>query len=115
LGDDYRGRRRENPRTVRVIDDVRDVPIYHLEPSDGMRSPIAPVFTQRDDRQLAVHFCYCQSPRHSLPFIVSEVWRFVERSDKAIGDAESRIRADEFTESLPITLIEPVDVEMQKP
>ena len=64
---------------MRVIHDVRDVPIYHREPSDGMRPPIAPVLAQRDDCQLTVHLCHCQSPRHCLTFIVSEVWRFVER------------------------------------
>ena len=99
---------------MRVIRDVRDVLICHLESNDGTGPPFVSVLAQRDDCQLAVQFCYRQPPRHGLAFIVPEVGRFVEGSDKAICDAESSIRADEFAESLPITLIEAVDVEMQK-
>jgi hypothetical protein len=99
---------------MRVIRDVHDLLICHLEAGDGRGSPFVSVWAQRDDCQLAVHFCHCQSPRHSLVFIVPEVGRFVERSDEAICDAESSIRADEFAESVPITLIEAVDLEMQK-
>ena len=115
LGDDDRGRRRENPRTMRVIRDVGDLLICHSQSSDGTGPPFVSVLAQRDDCQLAVHFCHRQPPRNGLAFIVSEVGRFVEGSDKAICDAESSIRADEFAESFPITLIEAVDVEMQKP
>ncbi len=49
LGDDDRGRRRENPRTMRVIRDVRDVLICHLESSDGTGPPFVSVLAQRDD------------------------------------------------------------------
>ena len=115
VGHDDRGRRRENPRTMCVVHDAHDVLIDHFESSNRIRSPLASVLAQHYDCQLAVHFCNCQSPRHSLPFIVPEVWRFVDATGKAICDAESSIRANEFAEPLPITLIEPVDVEMQKP
>src|ERR1700704_4856300 len=100
---------------MRVIDDLHDVLIRNLESSGGTGPPFVSVRAERDDCQLAVHFCHCQSPRHRLAFIVSEVWGFVDGSGKAIGDAESSIRADEFAESFPVTLVEPVDVEMQKP
>jgi hypothetical protein len=66
------------------------------------------VLAQRDDCQLAVHFCHCQSPRHRLSFIDPEVWRFVDGTGKAICDQESSIRANKFAESFPIALI--VDV-----
>jgi len=39
----------------------------------------------------------------------------VDGTGKAIRDAKSSIRANEFAEPFPITLIESLDVEMQKP
>ena len=98
-----------------VVHDAYDVLIDHFESSNRIRPPLVPVFSKHNYGQLAVHICNRQSPWHSLPLIVSEIWRFVDRAGKAICDAESSIRADEFAESLPITLIEAVDVEMQKP
>lgn len=100
---------------MRVIDDVHDVLIYDHETGDGIEPPIIAVLTQGDDCQLAVHLCHRKPPRHGLAFIVPKVGRFVEGSGKTIRNAESSIRPDEFAESFPITLIEAVDVEMQKP
>src|SRR6267142_725258 len=115
VGHDYRGRCRENPRTMQVVHDAQDVLIDHFESSNRIRRPFVPVLALHHDCQLAVHFCNCQSPRHSLLFVLPEVRRFVDPTGKAICDAESSIRANEFAKPLPITLIEPVDVEMQKP
>jgi len=100
---------------MRVIRDAHDVLIDHFEPSNGIRPPLVLVLAKHHDCQLAVHICNCQSPWHSLPFVVPEVWRFIDGTGKAIRDAKSSIRANEFAESLPITLIEPVGVEMQNP
>ena len=100
---------------MRVIHNARDVLIDHFEASHGIRPPLVPVLAQRNNCKLAVHFCHRQSPRHRLAFIIPEVWRFVDRTGKAIRDAELSIRANQFAESLPILLIKPVDVEMQKP
>jgi len=98
-----------------VIHDTHNVLIYHFEAHDRIRPPLVRVLAQRDDCQLAMHFCHCQSPRYCLAFVVAEVWLFVDGSGKTICDAESGIRADEFAESIPITLVEAVDVEMQEP
>src|SRR5258708_32048118 len=100
---------------MRVVRDVHDVLICHLESSDGSWPPLAVELAQCDDGQLAVHFRRCQSPWHGLAFIVPEVGRFLEGPGEAICDPESSVGADEFAESVPITLIEAVDVEMQKP
>lgn len=102
---------------MREIHDAHDVLIDHFEPCKGIRTPLALalVLAKYHDCQLAVHFCHCQSPRHSLPFIVSEIWRFVDATGKAICDAESSIRANELAKPLPITLVESVDVQMQDP
>src|SRR5258708_13346978 len=99
---------------MRVIHDAHDVLIDHFEASDRIRRPLLPVLAQYYDCQLAVHFCNFQSPRHSLSFVVPEVWRFADGTGKAICDAESSIRANKFAESLPITLIESADLTMQK-
>lgn len=98
---------------MRVIRNARDVLIHHFESSDGMRPPLVLVLAQRDDCQLAVHFRH--SPGYCQAFIVPEVWRFVDGTGKAICNAESSIGANELAQSIPVTLIEPVDVEMQKP
>ena len=100
---------------MRVVDDVHDMLIYDHETGDGIEPPIIAVLTQCDDCWLAVHLCHRKPPRHDLAFIVPKEWRFVEQSGKTIGNAESSIRSDKFAESFPITLIEAVDVEMQKP
>src|ERR1700712_3321061 len=100
---------------MRVVDDADDVAICHFEASDGSGPPLVFVPAQDDESQVAVHLSDCQSPWQGLAFIVPEVGRFVEGSGKAVCDAESSIRADEFTKSLPIALIETVDVEMQDP
>src|SRR5258708_6689404 len=83
-----------NTDPMGVIRDVGDVLVGPRESSDGTGPQFAPVWAQRDDGQPAVHFCPRQPPRHGLAFIVPEVRRFVERSDKAICDAESSILAD---------------------
>jgi hypothetical protein len=100
---------------MRVIHDARDALINHFEASNRIRPPLVPLLAQHYDCQLAVHFCNCQSPWHSLPFIVSEVWRFVYGAGKAICNTELSIRGNELAESLPITLIESIDLKMQKP
>ncbi len=79
---------------MRKIHDSRDVLIDHFESNHRIRPPLVPVLVQRDNCQLAVHFCNRQPPWHSLPFIVPEVWRFVDRTGKAICDPESSIRAN---------------------
>lgn len=106
---------RKNPRTVPVIHDAGDVFIYYLDSSDGTGPPFVSVWEQGDDGQLAIDLCDGEPPGHGLAFIVPEVWRFVEGSGKAIGYAEPRVGSDEFAESVPIALVEPVDVEMQEP
>src|SRR5215472_1107616 len=98
-----------------IVHDALDVLIDHFEPSDRTGPPFVVVLAQHEDRQLAVHFRHCKSPRYCLPFIVPEVWRFFEGAGKAIRDAESSIGANEFPQPLPITLIEAFDIEMQKP
>jgi len=98
-----------------VVHDARDVLIGHFESRQGIGPPFVPVLPHHDDRQLAVHFCHCEAPRHSLPVVISEVWRFAERPGKAIYNAQLSVRANQFSESVPITLIESIDVEMQKP
>ena len=100
---------------MREIHDAHDALVVHFESSNGIWPPLVLVLAKHDYCQLAIHFCHCQSPWQSLPFIVSEVWRFVDGAGKAIRDAESSIRANEFAESLPIALIEPFHVEMQDP
>ena len=79
---------------MRVVRDVRDVLICHLESGDGTGSPFVSVLAQRD---------HCHSPstsatacRHDtdLAFIVPEVGRFVQGSGKAIDNAKSSVRAD---------------------
>ena len=100
---------------MRVVRDVQDVLICRLNSSDGVGPPFVSIWAHRDNCQLAVHFCHSQSPWHGLAFVVPEVGRFVEGSGQAIGHAESSVGADELAESVPITLIEPVDIEMQKP
>ena len=100
---------------MRVIDNARDVLPYHFESSHRMGPPFVPEVAQHDDRRLAVHFCHRQPPRYWLVFVVPEVWRFVDGSSKPICDVETGVRANEFTQPLPITVIEVVDVEMQKP
>ncbi len=97
---------------MREIYDAHDVLIDHFESSNRIRPPLVLVLAKHYDCQLAVHFCHCKSPRHSLPFIVPEIWRFVDGTTKTICNAESSIRADEFAESLPVTIIESVDVEV---
>src|SRR3981189_3628113 len=99
---------------MRVIHDAHDGLIDYFGRSDRIRRPLVPVLAQHYDCQLAVHFCNCQSPRHSLSFAVPEVWRFADETGKAIWEAKSGIRANKFAEPLPITLIESVDIEMQK-
>ena len=100
---------------MRVVHDARDVLIDHFESGHRIRPPLVPVLPHHDDCHLAVHFCHCESPRHSLPIIISEVWRFVERPGKAIYNAQLSVRANQFAESVPITFIKSIDVEMQKP
>ena len=97
---------------MRIIHDARDVLIDHFESSDRIRPPLSSVLAQHNSCQLAVHFCNCQSPWHSLPVVVPKIWRFVDRAGKAIRDAKSSIRAHEVAESIPITLIESVHVEV---
>jgi hypothetical protein len=99
---------------MHIVDDMRDMPISHFEPSYGVGPPIASGFAQHEDCQLAVHFGYRQSPRHCLAFIVSEIWGFVDGSGEAVHDAKLCVRANEFAQPVPITLIEAVDVEMQE-
>ena len=79
---------------MRVIHDTHDVLIDHFETSDRSRPPLVAVFLQRDDHQLAVHFCHRQPPRHCLAFIVLEIWRFLERTGKAIYNAQLSVRTD---------------------
>src|ERR1700730_1901065 len=95
-----------------VIHNARDVRADYFDASDRSRLPVVAVLVQRDDHQLAVHFRHRQSPWHCLAFIVLEIWRLVDGTDKAIYDAQLSVRANEFAESLPITLIESVDVEV---
>ena len=100
---------------MRVVHDAHDALIDHFESSNRIRLPFVPVLAMHENGQLAVHFCNRQSPWHSLPLIVPEIWRFVDGTGKPISNAESSIRANEFAESVPIALVEPVDVEMQEP
>src|SRR4029077_9720354 len=93
VGHDDQSRRRENPGTMRVFHDAHDALIDHFESSNRIRLPLVPVLAQHDDGQLTVHFCNYQSPWHSLPLIVPEIWRFADGTGKAICDAESSIRA----------------------
>ena len=97
---------------MREIQYARDLLVDHFEANNGIRLPLVPVLAKHCDRQFAIHFCHCQSPWDSLPFIVSEVGRFVDGTGKTVRDAELSIRANEFAESFPIALIEPVDVEV---
>jgi hypothetical protein len=100
---------------MRVVYDAQDVLIDHFKAGDRIGSPFVPVLAKRNDCQLAVHFCHCHSPRHCKSFIVPEIWRFVDGARKAIHDTESSIRANKFADPLPISLIEPVNVETQQP
>ncbi len=79
---------------MRVVHDARDVLIDHFESGHRIRPPLVLVLPHHDDCQLAVHFCNCESPRNSLPIIISEVWRFVERPGKAIYNAQLSVRAN---------------------
>ena len=51
---------------MRVVHDARDVLIDHFESSNRIWPPLISVQAQHDDCQLAVHFCNCQLPWHSL-------------------------------------------------
>ena len=67
---------------MRVVHDARNVLIDHFESSNRVRPPLISMLAQQHDCQLAVHFCNCQPPWHSLLLVVPEI------GDSSIGLAK---------------------------
>jgi hypothetical protein len=76
------------------------------------RRPPVLVSQQDDDRRLAVDLARCHSPWNRPTLIATEIRRVDEAACEAIRHAQAGGGGDQFTKSIPVMLIESIDVEM---
>src|SRR5437879_6350424 len=97
---------------MRVVDNAHDLVIRHVETYDRFWRPSLRVLPQRDDGRFAVHFTHRHSPWNRRALIATEVRRVDEPAGEPVGDAHAGVGRDQFAESVPVSSVESLDVEV---
>src|ERR1700678_1614529 len=112
---EYDGRGRgKNPGAVSVIGYFDNATIRYYKSYEGQRLPRFLISHKGDHNRFTIYPSDSHPPRSSPPVVIAEIGGIRHLSSEGVSHLYTGIRADQFTQAIPIASIEPLHIEVEQ-